>query len=109
MLEITLIVVASLMLAWPLGIYMAGIFSAQPHASDRIFLPIEKTLYRLLGINAARGMNWKTYGGAFLLSNFLLFIAAFLLFFIPITLRQQCMELQLCQFTDRKGRQAQAL
>ena len=80
MLEITLIVVASLMLAWPLGIYMAGIFSAQPHASDRFFLPIEKTLYRLLGINAARGMNWKTYGSAFLLSNFLLFIAAFLLF-----------------------------
>lgn len=37
MLEITLIVVASLMLAWPLGIYMAGIFSAQPHASDRFF------------------------------------------------------------------------
>jgi K+-transporting ATPase ATPase A chain len=80
MLEITLIVVASLLLAWSLGIYMAGIFSAQPHASDRIFLPIEKTLYRLLGINAARGMNWKTYGSAFLLSNFLLFIAAFLLF-----------------------------
>ena len=50
MLEITLLVVASLMLAWPLGIYMAGIFSAQPHASDRFFLPIEKTLYRLLGV-----------------------------------------------------------
>ena len=50
MLEITLIVVASLMLAWPLGIYMAGIFSAQPHASDRFFLPIVTTLYRLLGV-----------------------------------------------------------
>jgi K+-transporting ATPase ATPase A chain len=80
MFEITLIILFSLLLAWPTGFYMAGIFSAQPHASDRIFLPIEKTIYRLLGINAARGMNWRAYGSAFLLSNFLLFIAAFLLF-----------------------------
>jgi len=36
---------------------------------DALFGWIEKPLYRLLGVNPARGMSWRGYVGAFLLSN----------------------------------------
>ena len=79
MFEVALIFIASLALAWPLGRYMAGIYSGQAHFSDRLFLPMENIIYRLLGVNAGRGMDWKSYGVAFLLSNLVLGVLAFLL------------------------------
>ena len=89
MVEIIIILAASLLLAWPIGKYMAGIYSGQAHASDRIFLPLENGLYRLLGVNASQGMNWKTYGTAFLFSNLLLLIAAFLLLLFQLKRRSR--------------------
>ncbi|WP_308367112.1 MULTISPECIES: potassium-transporting ATPase subunit KdpA [unclassified Microbulbifer] len=79
MLEMFLILLTALLLAWPLGRYMTGIYSGQPHFSDRLFLPLEKFFYRLLGVGAARGMDWKAYGVAFLLSNLALGAVAYLL------------------------------
>jgi len=40
-----------------------------PMRGDALFGWIEKPLYRLLGVNPARGMSWRGYVGAFLLSN----------------------------------------
>ena len=37
MLEVTLILCLSFALAYPLGYYLAGIFSGQAHFSDRVF------------------------------------------------------------------------
>lgn len=79
MLEITLIFVLALGLAWPLGHYMAGVFSGNPHASDRVFGPVEGVIYRLIGLNPFQGMTWKGYAWAFLFSNLLLGIAAYLI------------------------------
>ncbi|WP_288129224.1 potassium-transporting ATPase subunit KdpA [Microbulbifer sp.] len=79
MLEVSIVFIASLVLAWPLGRYMAGVYSGQAHFSDRLFLPVENVLYRLFGVNAARGMDWKSCGVAFLLANLALGIIAFLL------------------------------
>ena len=79
MLEITLIFLLALGLAWPLGHYMAGVFSGSPHASDGVFNPVEDVIYKLIGVNAAQGMTWKSYAGAFLFSNVLLGIAAYLI------------------------------
>jgi len=79
MFEIALLLTLALLMAWPLGHYMAGIYSGQPHFSDRLFLPFERLCYRALGIDAARGMDWKTYGKAFLFSNLVLGLLAFLL------------------------------
>src|SRR3990167_5715385 len=79
MIEILLLVLIPLLLAWPLGHYMTGIFFGNAHASDRLFLPLENAIYRLSGINSARGMNWKSYGRAFLFSNLVLGLLAFIL------------------------------
>lgn len=79
MLEITLILLLALGLAWPLGHYMAGVFSGNSHISDRVFLPVESIIYKLIGVNASQGMTWKGYAWAFLFSNVLLGIAAYLI------------------------------
>lgn len=77
--EIILICSLALLLAWPLGHYMTGIFSAGPHWSDKVFLPFENGIFKLLGIRATQGMDWKSYGAAFLLSNLVLGIVAYFL------------------------------
>lgn len=79
MFEITLIFLVALGLAWPLGSYMAAVFSATPQFGDRIFGPVEGLIYKLIGVNPAQGMTWKSYTWAFLLSNLLLGIAAYLI------------------------------
>lgn len=79
MIEIALIFLLALGLAWPLGYYMAGVFSGNPHFSDRVFGPVEGVIYKLIGVNASQGMTWKSYAWAFLFSNLLLGIAAYLI------------------------------
>ncbi len=69
MTEILLILLASIVLAFPLGLYLARVMRGGPMRGDALFGWIEKPLYRLLGVNPARGMSWCGYVGAFLLSN----------------------------------------
>ncbi len=69
MTEIVLIIMASIVLAFPLGLYLARVMRGGPMAGDALFALIEKPLYWLLGVNPARGMNWRGYVAAFLLSN----------------------------------------
>ncbi|WP_337841819.1 potassium-transporting ATPase subunit KdpA [Rheinheimera sp.] len=80
--EILLILTLALLLAWPLGLYMTGIFSGQAHWSDRLFLPLENALFKVLGVNPLQGMNWKQYGVAFLLTNLVLGLIAFVLLLV---------------------------
>ena len=79
MFEVALIFVIALGLAWPLGRYMAGVFSGQPHVSDRLFGPLERITYRLIGVNPLQGMTWKTYVWALLLCNLVLGGVAYLI------------------------------
>lgn len=69
MTEILLILLASIVLAFPLGLYLARVMRGGPMRGDALFAWIEKPLYRVLGVNPVRGMSWRGYVGAFLLSN----------------------------------------
>ncbi|WP_312326909.1 potassium-transporting ATPase subunit KdpA [Stenotrophomonas sp.] len=69
MTEILLILLASIVLAFPLGLYLARVMHGGPMRGDALFAWIEKPLYRVLGVNPLRGMSWRGYVGAFLLSN----------------------------------------
>lgn len=69
MTEILLILLASIALAFPLGLYLARVMRGGPMRGDALFGWIEKPLYRVLGVNPTRGMSWRGYVGAFLLSN----------------------------------------
>lgn len=69
MTEILLILLASIVLAFPLGLYLARVMRGGPMRGDALFAWIEKPLYRVLGVDPVRGMSWRGYVGAFLLSN----------------------------------------
>ncbi|WP_233280293.1 potassium-transporting ATPase subunit KdpA [Rheinheimera mangrovi] len=77
--DVMLILALALLLAWLLGAYMTGIFSGQKHWSDKVFGPVENGIFKILGVKASEGMNWKSYGIAFLISNLVLGVIAFLL------------------------------
>jgi len=56
-----------LLLAKPLGIYMAGIYEKKPSVLDRVIGPGERLFYRMCGIKPDEEMPWKHYAGAVLL------------------------------------------
>src|SRR6185437_7677999 len=69
MTEILAILAASLVLAWPLGLYLARVMRGTPMKVDVLFHWIEKPLYKVLGVDPSRSMSWRGYVLAFVLSN----------------------------------------
>ncbi len=59
-------------LGWPLGGYLAAVMRGEPMRGDALFLRLERPLYALIGTNPPRGMSWRGYAGAFLMSNLVL-------------------------------------
>jgi potassium-transporting ATPase potassium-binding subunit len=70
--EIVIVLTLLVALAWPLGRYMAAALGDAPSRIDRVFGPIESLLYRGVGIDPARGMDWRGYAKAFLATNVVL-------------------------------------
>lgn len=69
MIEILLVFALAIGLAWPLGRYLAAVMRGAPMRGDRVFGWLEKPVYRLIGTDPLRGMTWRGYAKAFLLSN----------------------------------------
>ena len=80
MTEFFVVLALAIALGWPLGRYLAGVMRGAPMRGDRLFCLIERLLYRLLGVDPAQGMGWKAYAGAFLFSNLVLGILAWVIF-----------------------------
>lgn len=78
-LQIVLYGVALLALVKPLGAYMARVYLGQACGLDRVFGPLERQFYRLLGAQSQREMDWKTYAVAVMAFNILGIVALFLL------------------------------
>ncbi|RZI44146.1 potassium-transporting ATPase subunit KdpA [Herbaspirillum sp. HC18] len=58
-----------LMLAWPLGIYLAKVGEGAPIRGLGWLAKLEHLLYRLAGIDGSAGMGWKAYAIALLAFN----------------------------------------
>ncbi|MFN3905859.1 MAG: potassium-transporting ATPase subunit KdpA [Acinetobacter junii] len=69
--EFISVFILALILAYPLGRYLADVMQAQPMKSDRCFKWIEQPIYSILNVKQV-GMNWRQYLAAFILSNLLL-------------------------------------
>lgn len=80
MTEFLLVFALAIGLAWPLGRYLAAVMRGAAMPGDAVFRWIEQPIYRLLGTRPERGMGWKAYAGAFLLSNLVLAILVWLIF-----------------------------
>jgi K+-transporting ATPase ATPase A chain len=55
-----------LVLVRPVGTYLARVFSGERTWLDPVVGPLERTLYRLAGIDAAVEMDWKRYAASFI-------------------------------------------
>jgi K+-transporting ATPase ATPase A chain len=64
--EVLLIYATALLLAWPLGRYLALVYADSPTALDRAFGPVEGLVYRAIGVQPDLSMGWRTYGRAML-------------------------------------------
>lgn len=64
----------TLLLAIPLGKYMAKVYSGEKTLLDPIFNPLEKLFYKLSGINPTIEMTWKQHLVALLTINLLWFL-----------------------------------
>jgi potassium-transporting ATPase potassium-binding subunit len=78
-LQIALYVGALLLLAKPLGSYMAGVYAEERQGVTRIFGGFERLLYRISAIKADQDMRWQQYAVAAIVFNLLGFIAVYAL------------------------------
>ncbi|MCS3904622.1 K+-transporting ATPase ATPase A chain [Methylohalomonas lacus] len=77
--EVLLIYATALLLAWPLGRYLAETFSPTSGMVDRIFTPVEGVIYRILGVQPESPMNWKQYGKAILKLHVIIALVALII------------------------------
>ncbi len=68
-----------LLLAWPLGQWLAAVAEGQLPRWMAPFAAAERGLYRLAGIDPAAGMGWRQYAIALVVFNFLGVIAVYAL------------------------------
>jgi len=76
-LQIALYLGILILLAKPLGSFMARVFQRERTFLDPVFGPIERIIYRLSGIDAEAEMDWKANSLALLLFNFAGFLAVY--------------------------------
>jgi K+-transporting ATPase ATPase A chain len=68
-----------LLLAKPLGVYMARVYEGESCGLDRLLGPAERIFYRLCGMRPDKEMDWKKYAVAVLLFNGAGMLALYLL------------------------------
>jgi len=78
-LQIVVYLAALLLLAWPLGVHMARVYSGDLPRWIRWLGPLERALYRLSGIRHDEEMSWLRYTCAFLAFNLLGCLVVYLL------------------------------
>ncbi len=71
--------VTLLLLALPLGQYIAKVFDGEDTIITKILRPLEKLVYRIAGIDETAEMTWKTYTFSFLVFTLYGFIFLFLI------------------------------
>jgi K+-transporting ATPase ATPase A chain len=77
--QLVFYVVVLLVLAKPLGAYMARVYEGRPLALGRALSWLERLIYRAGGIRPTEEMGWKTYALAMLAFNFLGLLAVYFL------------------------------
>jgi K+-transporting ATPase ATPase A chain len=64
-------------LANPLGLFMAQVYQGERTWLSPVLAPVEGLIYRFSGVDASEEMGWRGYAGAMLLFNLVLFLSLF--------------------------------
>ncbi|HTE29386.1 MAG TPA: potassium-transporting ATPase subunit KdpA [Chryseolinea sp.] len=75
---VILMFLLSVLLAYPLGKYIAKVFNGEKTITD-FMNPVERFFFRICGINPKEGMNWKQFLKAMLTINMLWLVYAFVM------------------------------
>ncbi len=67
--EIALTIGLSVLLAWPIGIYMSRVWNGESTWLDPVLKPVEAVFYKASGIDAKRSQGWLSYASALLAFN----------------------------------------
>lgn len=78
-LEIALLLGAVLAAAWPLGLYMARVFSGERTVLSTVLVPLERSLLALARVKPESGQGWLSYAQAMLAFNALGFLLLYAL------------------------------
>ncbi|ACV57313.1 potassium-transporting ATPase subunit KdpA [Alicyclobacillus acidocaldarius] len=79
-LAIFLVVLALVACAWPLGGYIYRTFVGERVRPDAVMVPVERAIYRLIGVNPEVEMDWKAYLRAMMVSNLVMALFAYAVF-----------------------------
>ncbi|WDL98194.1 potassium-transporting ATPase subunit KdpA [Alicyclobacillus sp. ALC3] len=74
------VVALILIVAIPLGGYIYRVFTGQRNWLEPVYAPIERVIYKLVGINPSTDMDWKSYVKAWLLVQFVMALFVYLIF-----------------------------
>ncbi|MBP2643827.1 MAG: kdpA 2 [Firmicutes bacterium] len=66
-----LYVAVLLILAWPLSRYITKVFSNEKTLFDPVLRPVERLIYRIIGVDPEKEMNWRQYALNLFLFNVL--------------------------------------
>ncbi|ASB88164.1 Potassium-transporting ATPase [Bacillus sonorensis] len=77
--SICCILLIALLLAKPMGLYIAKVFDYAPSAIDRFFYPVERVFYRIGGVKA-ENQSWKKYAAALIVTNTVMILIVYLVF-----------------------------
>ncbi|HVN94878.1 MAG TPA: potassium-transporting ATPase subunit KdpA [Syntrophorhabdaceae bacterium] len=76
---IIIFLVVLVLLAVPMGSYMASVFSGRPTFMTPLVRPLERLILRLCMVQESEDMSWRQYAFAFLIFNGIGFVALFVL------------------------------
>ncbi|MCI0475653.1 MAG: potassium-transporting ATPase subunit KdpA [Anaerolineales bacterium] len=77
--QIGLYLAVLLLLAKPLGAFMARVYQGERTFLDPVMRPVERFIYRACGVTAEQEMDWKTYALAMLVFNVIGLVVVYLL------------------------------
>jgi K+-transporting ATPase ATPase A chain len=75
--EIALTLSLSVLLAWPIGIYMSRVWNGERTWLDPVLKPVEAIVYGASGVDPKRSQGWLGYAGALLAFNAVGFLLLF--------------------------------
>jgi K+-transporting ATPase ATPase A chain len=77
LLDVVLTILAVVVTSVPVGIYMFRVFAGRRTLLDPIFVPLERLVLRLAGVDAAEPQDWKQYSLTLLVSNVVMWVTGF--------------------------------
>jgi len=84
--QIAFFLIVLILLALPLGRYMARVYQKEKTILDRMLLPLERSIYRFAGVDMDRDMKWTEYLAAVICFNLIGLVMLFILLMIQAIL-----------------------